>query len=144
MVKETSDYHESQERGYLREEGRDCDHRGSCRVSGMLEIFYFWPWVAGTQMWFYANSFCCYCFFFRAKPAAYWSSQAMGWTGTVAASHSHSHSSMESDLHLPPIPQLMTRSLTHWVRPGMELSSSWILFGFVTAKPQQELPRLIL
>ena len=31
-------------------------------------------------------------------------------------------------------------SLTHWVRPGMEPASSWILVGFVTAEPQQELP----
>ena len=27
-------------------------------------------------------------------------------------------------------------SLTHWARPGMELASSWILVGFITAEPQ--------
>ena len=32
------------------------------------------------------------------------------------------------------------RSLTHWARPGIELQSSWILVGFVTTEPQQELP----
>ena len=31
-------------------------------------------------------------------------------------------------------------SLTHWVRPGIEPTSSWILVGFATTKPQQELP----
>ena len=31
------------------------------------------------------------------------------------------------------------RSLTHWAGPGIELSSSWILVGFLTAEPQWEL-----
>ena len=29
-------------------------------------------------------------------------------------------------------------SLTHWVRPGIEPTSSWILVGFVTSEPLQE------
>ena len=33
-----------------------------------------------------------------------------------------------------------TGSLTHYVRPGIEPSSSWILVRFITAEPQQELP----
>ena len=32
-----------------------------------------------------------------------------------------------------------TGFLTHWVRPGMELASSWVLVGFVTTEPQREL-----
>ena len=54
-----------------------------------------------------------FTFFFRAVPAAYVSSQARGWIGAVAASlhHSQSHAG----------------SLTHWVRPGVEPVSSWIL-----------------
>ena len=32
-----------------------------------------------------------------------------------------------------------TRSLTHWVRTGIELASSWILVRFVTTVPQWEL-----
>ena len=31
------------------------------------------------------------------------------------------------------------RSLTHWVRPGIEPMSSWILVGFITTEPWQEL-----
>ena len=31
------------------------------------------------------------------------------------------------------------RSLTHWVRPGLEPSNSWILVRFVSAEPQWEL-----
>ena len=30
-------------------------------------------------------------------------------------------------------------SSTHWARPGIEPSMSWILVGFVTTEPQQEL-----
>ena len=33
-------------------------------------------------------------------------------------------------------------SLTHWARPGIEPTCSWLLVGFVTAEPQWELPRL--
>ena len=32
-----------------------------------------------------------------------------------------------------------TRSITHWVRPGIEPASSWILVGFISAEPQWEL-----
>ena len=32
------------------------------------------------------------------------------------------------------------RSLTHRAGPGIELASSWILVGFVTTEPRQELP----
>ena len=37
-----------------------------------------------------------------------------------------------------------SRSLTHWARPGIEPSSSWILVRFITAEPRQELPKLFL
>ena len=33
-----------------------------------------------------------------------------------------------------------TGSLTHWTKPGIELSSSWILVKFVNPEPQWELP----
>ena len=32
-----------------------------------------------------------------------------------------------------------TGSLTHWARPGIEPTSSWILVMFISAAPQQEL-----
>ena len=35
-------------------------------------------------------------------------------------------------------------SSTHWVRPGMEPASSWMLVRYVSAEPQQKLPRYIL
>ena len=35
-------------------------------------------------------------------------------------------------------------SLTHWTRPGVEPTSSWILVGFVSAAPQRELLDFLL
>ena len=37
-----------------------------------------------------------------------------------------------------------TRSLTQWVRPGIEPESLWILVGFIIAEPQGELQALWL
>ena len=31
--------------------------------------------------------------------------------------------------------------LTHWERPGIEPVSSWLLVGFMSAEPQQQLPK---
>ena len=35
------------------------------------------------------------------------------------------------------------RFLTHWLRPGIEPTSSWILIGFITTKPWRELPQIL-
>ena len=37
-----------------------------------------------------------------------------------------------------------TGSLTHWARPGIEPSSSWIQVRFISAEPWQELPSVLL
>ena len=37
-----------------------------------------------------------------------------------------------------------TKSLTHWVRPGIEPMSLWILVRFITTGPQWELPLFLL
>ena len=42
----------------------------------------------------------CLLFFFRAKPAAYGSSQARGQIGAIAAGLNHSHSNLGLELHL--------------------------------------------
>ena len=72
--------------------------------------------------------------FFRAAPVAYGGSQARGWIGAVAASLlCHSHSNPGSEPRLQPTLKAHgnTGSLTHWLRPGSEPTSSWILVGFV-------------
>ena len=75
------------------------------------------------------HSLYIYIFFFRlfrVAPAACWSFQARGRIIAVAAGLCHSHSN--------------ARSLTHWARPGIEPTSSWILLGFLTTAPSRELP----
>ena len=49
--------------------------------------------------------------------------------------HSHSNARSYTTAHDN------TRSLTHWWRPGIEPTSSWILVGFVTTEPWQEILR---
>ena len=85
--------------------------------------------------------FFSFFFLFRAIRVAHGSSQARGWIGATAASTHHSHSNSGSKPCLLSTPQLTAKPdhLTHWVRPGIEPSSSWILFGFVSSAPQLEL-----
>ena len=72
--------------------------------------------------------FCVVLFcFFRAAPTAYGDSQAWGLIGAIASSLHHSHSNIGS--------------FTHWARPGIKPTSSWILVGLVTAEPCQELQK---
>ena len=63
---------------------------------------------------------------FRAAPTAYGCSQARGRIRATAAGLHHRHRN--------------TGSLTHWTRPGIKPTSSWILVGFVSAEPWRELP----
>ena len=80
-------------------------------------------------------------FFFRAAPMGYGNSPARDQIGTAVVSHSHSHSNLGPKLCLQPYTTAHgnTRSLTHWARPEIEPSSSWILVRFVTTEPWQEL-----
>ena len=79
--------------------------------------------------------------FFRAVPMAYESLQATGWIGAIAAGLQHRHSNMGSE------PTSVTcttahgisRSLTHWVWPGIEPASSRMLVWFITTEPWWEL-----
>ena len=62
----------------------------------------------------------------------YGSSQARGWVGAKAAGLHHSHSNDGSE----PSGTYTTahsnaRSLTHWARPGVEHTSSWMLVGII-------------
>ena len=72
---------------------------------------------------------------FRVAPAAYGGSQARGQIGAVAAGRCHSHSNAGSELCLGsgtyPTTHSNAGSLTHWVRPGIECASSWILVWLV-------------
>ena len=66
---------------------------------------------------------------FRATPAAYESYQARGWIGTETQPQQYQiqAASMSDNTG-----HGSTVSLTQWVRPDIELASSWIIVGFVT------------
>ena len=86
------------------------------------------------------KGFCLFVCLFWGILAAHGSSQARGRIGESATSLHHSHS-----IHAKPVTYTAahghSRSLTHWARPGMEPTSSWILVRFITAEPQWELHR---
>ena len=72
---------------------------------------------------------------------AYGGSQARAQIGAPTAGLYLSHSNMGylslvCDLHHS---SWHARSLSHWVRPGIEPTSSWILVGFISAVSQWEL-----
>ena len=76
-------------------------------------------------------------FLFRASPMAYRSSQARGWIRAAAAGLHHSQSNNGSATYTTA--HSNAGSLTHWVRPGIEPVSSWILVRFFTTEPQWKL-----
>ena len=77
---------------------------------------------------------------FRATPVACGSFQARGQIRAAAASLPHSHSNTGPELscnrHYG-----NARSLTHWTRPGIDPTSSWMLVRFVIAELRWELPQ---
>ena len=87
---------------------------------------------------------CIYFCLSGAAPAAYGGSQARGSIRAVAAglSHSHSNAISMSVTYTYTTAHGNTRSLTHWVRPGIEPVSSRILVRFIncwatTTTPEQ-------
>ena len=84
-------------------------------------------------------------FFLLLGPAlvAYGGSQARCQISAAAASLCHSVSNTGSqDVSANyTATHGNTVSLTHWSRPGIEPTSSWILVGFVTTEPQWELQK---
>ena len=59
-----------------------------------------------------------------------WKSQSRGQIEVATAGLYHSHSNAKSKLCVQPMPQFAP--VPHWARPGMKLSSSWILIRFLT------------
>ena len=75
--------------------------------------------------------FCfCFCFYlFRTIPEAYEISWARGWIETAATGLCHSHSNFRIQATSATYTAAWgnAASLTHWVRPGIEPTSSWTL-----------------
>ena len=88
------------------------------------------------KMWevnilFLKKDFILFCLFYRAPLRAYGSFQARGWIGAAAAGL----------CHRPSVAHGNARFLTHGERPGIKPTSSWVLVGFVTTEPCQELQK---
>ena len=95
-------------------------------------------------LWFVQHiELCCKCFlflsfFFRAAPTAYGSSQARDsdWSCSCQQRQIRGMSATYTTAHSN------ATSLTHWMRPGVESASSWMLVRFVSAQPRQDFPML--
>ena len=88
-----------------------------------LDFFFFLVYPMASKNRIICKTF--FFFLFRAIRVAYGGSHARGWIGGTAAGLHHSHSNI--------------RSLTHWVRPDIEPTTSWFPVIFVSAAPWQEL-----
>ena len=91
----------------------------SCQISGN-EIPVYW-----RLFLFFVFRFFVFCFLFKATPAAYGSFWVRHQIWGVSATYTTAHGK--------------TGSLTHWARPGIKPTSSWILVGFISIAPQREL-----
>ena len=78
---------------------------------------------------------------FRAVPESYGSSQARRWVGAIAAGLHYC--SQQRGIWAASATCTTAHgnvgSLTHWLRPGIKPTSSWILVGFVSSEPWREL-----
>ena len=104
-------------------------HGSYCCVKclGLLKFFYF-----------------LFFLLFRATPTAYVSTQARGRTGATAASlQQPQQHQIRAECVTYPTAHGNSGSTTHWARPRIEPTSSWILVAFVSTVPQQELLNFI-
>ena len=87
------------------------------------------------------SNFTYFFAFLGPHPVAYGGSQARGQIRAVATGLRHSQQPRQ--IWATSATYTTTHgnagSLTHWARPGIEPTSSWILVRFVTAEPQQKL-----
>jgi len=105
---------------------------GSLKVSVFAISFFFF-------LSFFFFFFCLFAISW-ATPAAYGGSQARGRIRAVATGLHHTQIRVVSATYT--IAHGNGGSLTHWVRWRIEPASSWMLVRFISAKPQQELPKM--
>ena len=88
------------------------------------------PWYSISHSFFSLSFF----FLFRAAPVAYGSSRVRGQIGATAVGLHHSHSHTGSQPHPQPMPAAFgnARSLTYWVRSGINLHPHKHYVGFLT------------
>ena len=93
--------------------------------------------ILNVSLVFWVFFFCL----FRAAPSAYGASYARGQIRAAATGlhHSHSQHQIRATSTTYTIAHSNARSLTHWLRLGIEPASLWIQVRFVSAEPQWKL-----
>ena len=95
----------------------------------------------GQEVWVFdevqlKNIYCMtfFFFFFRATPTAYGGSQARGLNQSRSGwpTPQPQQRGIQGASVTYTMAHVNARSLTHWMRPGIKLASSWILVGFIT------------
>ena len=91
--------------------------------------------------YFILFSFFLFFFFLRASLAPYGSSQTRGLIRATAISlhYNHNNGKIWAASATYSTAHRNARSPTHWARPGIKPTSSWIPVGFVSAEPKWEL-----
>ena len=110
-------------------------------ISEMRQYLSFCSWLISLSLMFWVGGWVCVCVcvcVFRAAPVAYGGSQASSWIGVLATGLCHSHSNPVMFATYATA-HSNAGSLTHGMRPWIELASSWILVRFFSVEPRWEL-----
>ena len=86
-----------------------------------------------------------FCFLFRAEPASYWSSQSeeLNWSSSCQPTPQPQQCRIQAISVTYTTAHGKAGSLTHWERPGIEPTSSWILVRFLTHWATMGVPVLL-
>ena len=105
------------------------------------KIFFFF--AAIVMLLTHAFPFVNFFFLFKPTSTAYGNSQARSQIRAIAAGlHLSYCNGIWAASATYTTAQGNAGSPTHWVTPGIKPASLWILVGFISAAPQQELPHL--
>ena len=96
----------------------------------------YWFWLIWKERKYLLISF--FFLLFRTASAAYGCYQARGPI-KAAAAHLVTATGIQAESAAYTTTHSKAGSLTRWARLGIQPASSWILVGFITTEPQQEL-----
>ena len=103
-------------------------------ITGIRLIFRKWSSCCSLVQWIFKGYlFIYFILIFRTTGAVYGCSQGRDLIGATAASLHHSHAMQDADYVCDLYHSLRQhRILTHWMRPRIKPTFSWILVGFIT------------
>ena len=88
-----------------------------------------WAWYSRGGSFILFIFYLCIYFVFSGLHLRHMEGPRLGVESELQLHLGHSHSN--------------AGSLTHWMRPGIERASSWMLVWFVSTGPRRELPRVL-